>query len=234
MALCKVDETSAHDRKLDSAAMLTPECVGTMKEIAITETRPDEKVLDAGCEPEEETNEELNEVESLELANISTAVLSGAEYDGCGALEEQLNDDTSECSKVTNLITEENKEEKIIQSCLYDEAIDNESESIEKNIVSSSGSMKNLDKLESSQDMLVGANLPVNISSGRRVHLKAEEEMMQVSEAPSELSDADFQKSDFSDDCHHRAGSVSDQKDVLDKGNTSLIVIRNNLFCIQN
>lgn len=228
MAPCKVDETSAHDRKLDSAAMLTPECVGTMKEIAITETRPDEKVLDAGCEPEEETNEELNEVESLELANISTAVLSGAEYDG--ALEEQLNDDTCECSKVTNLITEE----KIIQSYLYDEAIDNESESIEKNIVSSSGSMKNLDKLESSQDMLVGANLPVNISSGRRVYLKAEEEMMQVSEAPSELSDADFQKSDFSDDCHHRAGSFSDQKDVLDKGNTSLIVIRKNLFCIQN
>ncbi|KAI3464683.1 hypothetical protein Pfo_021346 [Paulownia fortunei] len=239
VAPCKVDESSAHDKKLDRAAMSTPECVGTMKEIAATQIKSDETVRDNENElensiclgnsssdnSEDVTNEELHEVESVALVNISTTVLSEAEYDGYVASGEQLTENTCKCLKETNFI----KEEKIIplgQSCLNDEATDNDSASTEKNIISSSVSLRNLDKLEGCRDMLIDTDLSENLSCGNRVYNKSKGQMAQSSEAAFELSDADFQKSNVPENSYHLTACYEDG-DFLRK--TSIDTFRGSL-----
>ncbi|PIN04482.1 hypothetical protein CDL12_22982 [Handroanthus impetiginosus] len=216
---CKVDETSAHEEKLDNAAMFK-ECVRRMKENVVTQIKSDEKVGDSGNEfeyslpirnslprnGEDVTSKELHQAEGVELVNkCTTPVLSGSEYDGCEVSKQQLTENTCECMRETNFITEENKEEKIIslgQSRHCGEATDNHTKVTDRDIFSSSGALKNLDKVEGCTDLLIDSDLSENLSCRNRSYLKSEEELAQSSEAAVELSDAGFQNSDIQENGH--------------------------------
>ncbi|KAH6800166.1 hypothetical protein C2S52_000630 [Perilla frutescens var. hirtella] len=220
--------------KMEESVASIKECSGTMKENDATESTPNEKVQNAGYEVEnnlcigaslsdyggDEICQEMNEVESSDLLNTPTRILSGAGYDGCEALEDQLKQNKEEeCLKGTNLITEEDEEHVILlaQSCLHDEAT-------EKNIISSSGT-----------------HMLETLSCKSKAHGKSVEEMEQITEAVFELSDADLQKLDVPENSHlltvgSADGSIlreasietssdpeiekngSFQKDVADKG----------------
>ncbi|KAH6759095.1 hypothetical protein C2S51_019330 [Perilla frutescens var. frutescens] len=181
--------------KIEESVTSIKECSGTMKENDATESTSNEKVQNAGYEVEnnlcigdslsdyggDDICEEMNEVESSELLNTPTRILSGAGYDGCEALEDQLKQNKEEeCLKETDLITEEDEEQVIplAQSCLLDEAT-------EKNVISSSGT-----------------HMLETLSCKSKAHGKSEEEMEQSTEAVFDLSDADLQKSDVPENSH--------------------------------
>ncbi|KAL7117698.1 hypothetical protein ACP275_03G089500 [Erythranthe tilingii] len=108
-------------------------------------------------------------IKSLEPSNAPTAVISEASA-------EQLNDDVRASLRETNFSLDTNKKEQI-----------------EKNIISSSGSMKNSDELEGSRDILIDTDLPEDIRLESGVHLEGE--TAQRSDGTFELSDVDFENS---------------------------------------
>ncbi|KAL0363966.1 UNVERIFIED_CONTAM: hypothetical protein Sangu_0494200 [Sesamum angustifolium] len=210
-----VDAISGRDTELDRTVMSFKECIDTIKQI-----ESDEEVGDAGREVDKGfypgnsssekgdyvTNEELKEFNSVELENnCMTMVLSEAEIDGCEASEEQFTETTCNCEEETNSVTEENKEEMIISlgsSCLYEEATENYSASTEKNIINSSGSLRNSDKDENFTDKLIDTDLLENVSYRSRVYGISEGPMTPSSEVAGGLSDADHQKSNVLEDSH--------------------------------
>ncbi|KAL8059397.1 hypothetical protein ABFX02_03G085000 [Erythranthe guttata] len=115
-------------------------------------------------------------IKSLEPLNASTAVISEASA-------EQLNDDICASLRETNFTPETNKKEKL-----------------EKNIISSSGSMKNSDELEGRRDMLIDTDLPEDIRLESGVYLEGE--TAQRSDGTFELSDVDFEKSHLRTACN--------------------------------
>ncbi|KAL0351615.1 UNVERIFIED_CONTAM: hypothetical protein Scaly_1550200 [Sesamum calycinum] len=210
-----VDAISGRDTELDRTVMSFKECIDTIKQI-----ESDEEVGEAGREVDKGfypgnsssekgdyvTNEELKEFDSVELENnCMTMVLSEAEIDGCEASEEQFTETTCNCEEETNSVTEENKEEMIISlgsSCLYEEATENYSASTEKNIIDSSGSLRNSDKDENFTDKLIDTDLSENVSYRSRVYGISEGPMTPSSEVAGGLSDADHQKSNVLEDSH--------------------------------
>lgn len=192
----KKDETGSHGRELDRTVISVIKCSGTTKENMLTQRKSNKKdaLSDNG---EGITCEGLNEVEGVEFVNISSAVLSEAEYGGCGASEEQLTENTVECLKETNLRVEQDKEEKAIhlpESCPY-EALGNDSKLTEINCISSSDSPRNLVQLEGCQDMLIDTVLSQSISGKSKICHTTEGDITQSGEAGFGLSDADLQRS---------------------------------------
>lgn len=252
MTACKIEKTYSHDRTLDSSVTSIKGCSETRKENVATESMSDGKAQNSGYGVEsnlcvgaslsgngkDDICEEKNEVESVLLLNKSTGVLSGAEYDGCEGLEDQLAQNKEECMKDTNLVTGEDNEEHVIplaQSCLHDKAL-------EKNIISSSCSPWDLYEPESR------AHMSETLSCHSKAPNKSEGEMVQNTEAVVESSDTDLQKSEVpendylltagSDDGNdlretlvetssdpEEAKTGSFQIDVADKGSVNLIVL---------
>lgn len=252
MTTCKIEKTYSHDRIPDSSVTSIKGCSETMKENIATESMSDRKAQNAGYEVEsnvcngaslsgnggDDICKGINEVESVLLPSKSTGVLSGAEYDGCEGMEDQLAQNTVEFVKETNLLTGEDKKEHVIplaQSCLHDEAL-------EKNIISSSCSPCDLYELEGC------AHVSKTLSCHSKAHNKSEGEMIQNTEAVVESSDADLQKSDVPENSHlltagsddgndlretsvetssdpEEAKIGSSQNDVADEGSFNLIVL---------
>ncbi|KAL6492963.1 hypothetical protein OROGR_032722 [Orobanche gracilis] len=216
----KVDETSCHEKKLDRADASITEYVGTTKENAVAQIKPGEKVRAAEneldhslCRESSSGGEEINyeksiEIESVGPVNASTLIFSEASY-------EHLVESTCECLMKSDFETEENNEETIIslgESCLYEGTTDYDCDSTEKNTISSPGSMRNLSKLETCQDMVIETDSSEKVSCGSRGCLKSNRKVERSSEAKFELSDVDSQKSDVIENSHNLTAYFEDNK----------------------
>ncbi|XP_057795394.1 uncharacterized protein LOC131011641 isoform X1 [Salvia miltiorrhiza] len=159
----KTEENYFHDRVLDGSVTSIKECSEAMKENVAAGSTSYEKAQNIGYEIEnnlgigaslsdnggDDICEDTNEVERFELLNTSTGVLSGAEYDGCEALEDQLTHRKEECLQEIISVTQEDREGHVIplaESCLNDEAT-------EKSFINASGSQRNFYELESCTHM---------------------------------------------------------------------------------
>ncbi|KAL3638939.1 hypothetical protein CASFOL_016846 [Castilleja foliolosa] len=208
----KVDKTSTHENESNRADKPFTKCDDIAVENSVAQIKSDEKMRDVENElknclcPSSDSSEKpnfvgSNEVDSVESMNTSGLGLSEA-------LEKHLTENTcdEEGVKKCDLLTEENKDERIIflgESCLFEEATDNECGLTEENTISSFGSSRQLDKVEGCQDILMDTDLPENLSCGNRVCPKSEKKMSLSSGAECEISDAYIQKSNVLENNHH-------------------------------